>query len=82
MSIKQFVLAEPEKIDPHQKRAASIKAQIKTAQEALKMMSDDQKKSERAFNLKQRIATLKTQLDRLNKRVGDNKKRESKDKEE
>lgn len=81
MPIKQLEIAEPEKVDPNQTRAESLKNQIDTAKEALDLLSDDQKKSERAFNLRQRIATLKMQLDRLNKRVSDNKEREKKDKE-
>lgn len=81
MTIRRLELSDQQSVDPTQTRADSLKHQIDTAKEALDMLGDDQKKSERAFNLKQRIATLKMQLDRLNKRVSDKKVKEKTDRE-
>jgi hypothetical protein len=72
MAIRKLVLS-----DAREERIKTLQEQIKTASEALK---NSQPKSEAQFSLKQRIATLRGQLDRAKKTVSDEKEQEKKKK--
>jgi hypothetical protein len=79
MAIRQFVLAA-EGEDPSKKRIERLDEQIKQVKETLKLAKESDPKSERVFNLQQRVSTLTTQKDRLKKRTDDraeNEKEES-----
>lgn len=67
--------------NPNEKRKKSLEDQIKQAGEQLKLARESDPKSERVFNLQQRINTLKTQKERLAKRISDKKDGQKQDKE-
>lgn len=83
MAIQRFVLAtKGPKEDPAEKRIKSLEDQIKQATEQLKLAKETDSKSDRVFNLQQRVNTLKTQKDKLKKRTTDKKDHEKKSKGE
>jgi hypothetical protein len=74
MAINKFVLAkEGPGEDPSKKRIQSLDNQIKQARELLKKAKESDPKSERVFNLQQRVNNLTTQKDRAKKRADDRK---------